>query len=125
VNYTVDPLRAFDIGLLMAAMQRLPTSEGLVRMGTIGQDQTSSATSMSIALWLLLYAANSLFVYWVVWSGGAAKFEGWRSLLIVDWLPAVTWTSEQIALYTLLIWAGHTLWFLVGLFVPQARAFFW
>jgi hypothetical protein len=80
---------------------------------------------MSIALWLLLYAANSLFVYWVVWSGGAAKFEGWRSLLIVDWLPAVTWTSEQIALYTLLIWAGHTLWFLVGLFVPQARAFFW
>jgi len=23
VNYTVDPLRAFDVGLLMAAMQRL------------------------------------------------------------------------------------------------------
>ena len=90
-----------------------------------GQDQTSSTTSMSIALWLLLYAANSLFVYWVVWAGGAAKFEGWRSLLIVDWLPAVTWTSEQIALYTLLIWAGHTLWFLVGLFIPQARTFFW
>lgn len=24
MNYTVDPLRAFDVGLLMAAMQRLP-----------------------------------------------------------------------------------------------------
>jgi hypothetical protein len=40
VNYTVDPLRAFDVGLLMAAMQRLPTSLGLARMGTIGQKPT-------------------------------------------------------------------------------------
>ena len=80
---------------------------------------------MNLALWLLLYAANSLFVYWIVRGGGAAMCEGWRALLVVDWLFAYTWTSEQIALYTLLIWVGHTLWFAVGLFAPGARAFFW
>ncbi|EJL80139.1 hypothetical protein PMI12_00244 [Variovorax sp. CF313] len=80
---------------------------------------------MNVGLWLLLYAANSLFVYWVVLGDGAAKFEGWRAAFIVDWLPAAWWTSEQIALYTLLIWLGHTLWFVIGLFVPEARAFFW
>ena len=80
---------------------------------------------MNTGLWLLLYAANTAFVWWVVWGGGAAKFVGWRSLAIVDWLLAFTWTSEQIALYTLICWVGHTVWFIAGLFVPEARTFFW
>ncbi|WP_081528208.1 hypothetical protein [Rubrivivax gelatinosus] len=80
---------------------------------------------MNVALWLLLYVSNTAFVFWVVWGGGAVWFEGWRSLAIVDWLFAYRWNSEQIALYTLICWVGHTVWFMVGLFVPEARAFYW
>jgi hypothetical protein len=80
---------------------------------------------MSLLLWIVLYLANTAFVCWVVWGGAASWFEGWRSWLIVDWIYAHTWTSEQIALYTLLCWVGHTLWFVVGLLVPEARALFW
>jgi hypothetical protein len=80
---------------------------------------------MNVRLWLLLYIANTGFVWWIVWGGGAAWFQGWRSLAIVDWLFAYRWNSEQIALYTLVCWLGHTVWFIVGLFVPEARALFW
>jgi hypothetical protein len=61
----------------------------------------------------------------VVRGGGAAWFQGWRALAIVDWLFAYQWNAEQIALYTLICWVGHTLWFIVGLFVPEARLFSW
>jgi hypothetical protein len=80
---------------------------------------------MNLFLWIALYLANTAFVWWVVWGGAAAWFEGWRSLLIVDWLYALQWNSEQIALYTLVCWVGHTIWFVVGLFVPEVRTFFW
>lgn len=80
---------------------------------------------MNIALWIFLYVGNTTFVWWVVWGGGAAWFQGWRSLSIVDWLFAYRWNSEQIALYTLICWVGHTIWFVVGLFVPEARGFYW
>jgi hypothetical protein len=80
---------------------------------------------MNIGVWLLLYVANTAFVWWVVWGGGASWFEGWRSLAIVDWLFAYNWSSEQIALYTLICWIGHTIWFILGLFVSEARVFFW
>lgn len=80
---------------------------------------------MGIGLWFLLYALNTTFAWWIVWGGGASWLEGWRSLLIIDWLFAYRWSSEQIALYTLLCWVGHTVWFLVGVFSPEARTFFW
>ena len=80
---------------------------------------------MNLMLWLLLYVFNTAFVWWVVWGGGASWFEGWRSFLITDWLWSYSWTSEQIALYILVCWVGHTVWFVVGLFVTEARGFFW
>lgn len=80
---------------------------------------------MSLPLWIALYVGNTALVWWVVWGGGASWFEGWRSLLIVDWLYAHRWSAEQIALYTLICWVGHTIWFVVGLFVAEARAPFW
>ena len=80
---------------------------------------------MNLALWLLLYVGNTAFVWWVVWGGGASWLQGWRSLFIVDWLFAYRWNSEQIALYVLVCWVGHTIWFLVGLFLPAARSIYW
>lgn len=80
---------------------------------------------MNIGLWLLLYLTNTVFVWWVVWGGGAARFTGWRAWALVDWLFANSWSAEQIALYTLICWVGHSIWFVVGLFVPEVRSFFW
>jgi hypothetical protein len=80
---------------------------------------------MNFILWVLLYVSNTAFVWWVVWGGGASWFEGWRSLFIIDWLWSYSWNSEQIALYILVCWFGHTVWFAIGLFVPEARGFFW
>jgi hypothetical protein len=76
---------------------------------------------MSVASWLLLYAGSTAFALWVVWGGGAAWLVGWRASVALDWLLAYSWSSEQIALYTLICWVGHTIWFVVGLFVPEAR----
>lgn len=54
-------------------------------------------------------------------TGGAEWLKGWRSVFFVDWLPSCTWSTEQIKLYVLLCWVGQALWFVVGLFVPEAR----
>jgi hypothetical protein len=80
---------------------------------------------MSVTLWLIFWVCNTVFCYWVVCGGGASYFEGWRSFFIVDWLFAYRWTTEQISLYTLLCWVGHTLLFFVGLFAPATRFVFW
>jgi hypothetical protein len=80
---------------------------------------------MSLGLWTALWVLNTCFTWWVVWGGGASWFEGWRAWLIVDWLLAHWWVAEQIALYTLVCWVGHTIWFLVGLFVPETRGLYW
>jgi len=52
VNYTVDPLRAFDVGLLMAAMQR-------VRSVAVERPRTLGATVQSFEL-LSLYGGQRL-----------------------------------------------------------------
>jgi hypothetical protein len=80
---------------------------------------------MNIVLWLLLYISSSAFAWWIVWAGGAAWFEGWRALAIVDWLFAYRWSADQIAMYILICWVGHTIWFIVGLFMPETRGVYW
>jgi hypothetical protein len=79
---------------------------------------------MNTGLWVLIWLLSTAFMYWIVWGGGAARFLGWRALLIVDWIFSYRWTSEQIALYTLICWVGHTIWFLLGLFAPEIRTFY-
>jgi hypothetical protein len=76
---------------------------------------------MNTGLWVLPYLASAAFSWWVVWGGGASWLEGWRAPFFLEWLLSYTWSSEQIALYTLICWVGHTVWFLVGLFEPMAR----
>jgi hypothetical protein len=86
---------------------------------------TNNSGDMNLGLWLLLYVGNTAFTWWVVWGGGSAWLEGWRSWLVVDWLFAYRWNYEQIGLYALICWVGHTIWFAVGLFVPEVRVPYW
>jgi hypothetical protein len=79
---------------------------------------------MDYAAWVLLFITNCLFCLWVLRWGGAEWMEGWRSIFFVDWAQSIAWTAEQIKLYVLVCWIGHTLWFAIGLFLPEAR-FYW
>lgn len=76
---------------------------------------------MSISLWIILFAIDCAFTYWVLRLGGSHWLEGWRSLFVIDWLFAYRWTAEQIELYVLLCWLGHMVWFFAGLFSPTLR----
>jgi hypothetical protein len=76
---------------------------------------------MSISLWVLLFAVDCAFTYWVLRLNGSHWLEGWRTLLVIDWLFAYRWTAEQIELYVLLCWLGHIVWFFAGLFSPTLR----
>ena len=97
---------------------------------------------MSLTLWVLLWASNTAFSYWVVWGGGASYLEGnrWFSVIdgmigsIINWINGwlsngrgivYPWDAEQIAFYALLCWIGHTFLFLFGVFVPVVRIAYW
>jgi len=76
---------------------------------------------MGLALWCLLFAVASGFVWWVLRGAGADWMEGWRAWLFVDGPFAGAWNAEQIRLYFLLLWLAGLVWFVIGLFVPGAR----
>ncbi|WP_027016948.1 hypothetical protein [Comamonas composti] len=76
---------------------------------------------MSLGAWLLWFALNSAFFYWVLCRGGAAWLEGWRAGLALDTWYASLWSAEQIRLYVLLQWIVHTIWFVLGLVQPEWR----
>jgi hypothetical protein len=79
---------------------------------------------MDTSAWLASYAATSLLWLWILRWGGAEWLEGWKSMLLIDYLSHF-WTAEQIKLYALLCWLGSTLWFVAGLLYPEYRYDFW
>lgn len=76
---------------------------------------------MNLLHWFFLFAVNSVFTLWVLRWGGAQWMEGWKSLFFIEWLYSTFWNAEQIKLYFLVIWLLHALWFVLGLFMPEAR----
>ncbi|WP_076593231.1 hypothetical protein [Herminiimonas arsenitoxidans] len=78
---------------------------------------------MSLLNWSLFFATSSIFTLWVMRWGGAEWMEGWKSFFFIDWFRSSLWSAEQIKLYFLLLWLLHVIWFVVGIFIPMARAF--
>lgn len=76
---------------------------------------------MSVGIWILFFAVDTVFMLWVLRGQGAEWMEGWRALLFIDWFRAAWWSAEQIRLYVLLWWICHAVWFIVGLFNPALR----
>jgi hypothetical protein len=76
---------------------------------------------MSLGAWVVSYAGDLLFSLWILRWGGAERLEGTfaSGFLISGWAPR--WDAEGIKLFVLLSLLGTTVWFLVGLFVPEAR----
>ncbi|TCS40991.1 hypothetical protein [Reinekea marinisedimentorum] len=75
---------------------------------------------MNIPMWIFLYAATTLWWKWIISWGGAKWLEGWKSFFLVEWF-AWGWRAEQIRFHAVVIWVLSTLWFLVGLFIPDVR----
>ena len=60
---------------------------------------------------------------WIAKWGGASWFAGkFASGFLVHWL-APRWSESGIKLFAWLALPGNTIWFVLGLFVPQARLF--
>lgn len=75
---------------------------------------------MSVLLWCMSYALCSALNYWLLACGGAKVVEGWLSIFVVGWL-AWDWNSEQIRLYTLIMWLVETVVFVLGLLNTPLR----
>ena len=75
---------------------------------------------ISLFNWILIFVLSSIWWKWILSWGGAHAIEGIKSWFIIGWF-AGHWTAEQIRLYALCVWVLQTLWFTVGLFVPEAR----
>jgi hypothetical protein len=76
---------------------------------------------MSIEQWVLGYVVDLLFCLWVIRWGGARWLEGtFASGFLISWF-APRWSAEGIRLFTLLSLIGSSVWFVVGLFAPDAR----
>jgi hypothetical protein len=76
---------------------------------------------MSVGLWIAGYAIDVLFCLWIVQWGGARWLENsFTSGFVVHWL-APRWSAEGIRAFVLLSFVATTIWFIVGLLVPEAR----
>ncbi len=79
---------------------------------------------MSLIVWITLHFGNTLFWLWVVRWGGAEWLEGTLASGFVINIFAPRWSSDGIKLFGWGILIGDIIWFLVGLFIPEAR-FYW
>ncbi len=78
---------------------------------------------MSLTNWILFYIAELLFWLWVIRWGGAKWLEGtFTSGLLISVL-APNWSADGIKLFAWLTLIVGTIWFIIGLIVPQARIF--
>ena len=75
---------------------------------------------VSTAVWFLIYLLLSLYTKWVVSWGGASFLESWTSFWNSSGYFHQT-TEEQIKLATKWFWLGITVWFVIGLFIPEVR----
>jgi hypothetical protein len=72
---------------------------------------------MPLLFWVIGFAIQTLFSYWVVCAGGADSLRGWRSFFLVNWF-APNWSADGIRLYVLIAWFFSAICFLIGLFYP-------
>jgi len=75
----------------------------------------------SLAEWILLYLVDLLFWLWVLRWGGAEWLEGTFVSGVLINLRAPFWGSEGIKLFGWLIVFISTIWFVMGLFMPEMR----
>jgi hypothetical protein len=78
---------------------------------------------MDIGIWIVIFVFSSLFWCWILFWGGAEWLEGTFLSGLLLHMRAPLWSEEGLKIFAGLTWLIHGVWFLIGLFVPSARAF--
>ena len=78
---------------------------------------------MGALAWIGLFAACSALWGWLLLGGGAEWLEGSFLAGLVVHVRAPEWTADGIKVFTGLVWLGQAIWFMIGLFNRDARAF--
>lgn len=78
---------------------------------------------MSLATWVLVYAVSMLFWLWVARWGGAERLEDTFISGFLIHLFAPRWSAEGIRLFGYGMIVTSSTFFVIGLFIPEARDF--
>jgi hypothetical protein len=76
---------------------------------------------MPLVVWIILYLVGVVFWLWVIFWGGAEWLEGTLASGFLVSIFATRWRSEGIKLFAWLALLGNTTWFVLGIFIPEAR----
>ena len=82
---------------------------------------------MSLTNWVLVYLADVAFWSWIFYLGGAEKLGYSIISGIFTFVITLKWremSADGIKLFGWVILITHTFFFLIGIFVPEFRAFF-
>lgn len=75
-------------------------------------------------VWMIEYALNLLFWLWIIkWGGAEWLADTFIAGFIVN-LFTVHWSPDVIKFYGWLILIGTTVWFIIGMAIPDLR-FHW
>lgn len=79
---------------------------------------------MELGIWVGSYCVSLIFWLWIIKWGGSECLVGWKAWGILGWFTG-HWNSKQLELYALVLLIFETIWFVVGLVSPDARAITW
>ena len=77
-----------------------------------------------IGFWILGYALETLFTYWVYKKRGAERLEGTCASGFFSHFLAPRWSAEGIKAFVGIGWVLMTIFFIIGLFSPGVRQLF-
>jgi hypothetical protein len=80
---------------------------------------------MDHVLWIVLFLLASLLWAWILFWGGADWLESSFLSELILHFRAPLWSADGIRIFAGLTWLAQTSWFILGLFHPEARGFFW
>jgi hypothetical protein len=75
---------------------------------------------MGVVVWIVVFAGLSAVCAWVVFGAGAESAAGLLAALLAG-ADIVNWSEGGIRLFMGLTWLLLAVWFVIGLFVPEAR----
>lgn len=78
---------------------------------------------MGIICWILLFIIHSLILKWILSWGGAKFINSFYVAKIFFSFLNTDLNEEQLRFYTLVIWVMITIWFVLGIFIPNLRFF--
>lgn len=76
---------------------------------------------MSLTSWILIYGVELLFWLWILRWGGAEWLEGTFTSGLLISIFAPRWSADGIKLFALLTLIAGTIWFVIGIIVPDVR----